>query len=107
MRRRAGMYSGRIGEMVACGWRDAGLEGAGAGMLVEDGDGDDLSPFCPAVGGGAEEGGGGGGGAAGAAAAVRDTELGGGAYDGGFGLKKFRMEGCPLAFVEGRDMFWC
>lgn len=99
--------------MVACGCRLAGfvvkdrlLSGGG-----ESGDGD-LGPFCRVIGGDvAADGGGGGGGAGGEAtwvvwACVRDTEEGGGAYDGDLGLKKFRMDGCPLALFEGRDMFF-
>lgn len=101
MRRRAGMYSGRIGEMVACGWRPAGLVGITSGAD----DGSDISPGCAifegegsvAVVDGSGEG-------AEDVPCGRD-DAGGGVYAGGLDTKKLRMEGCPLALVEGRDMF--
>lgn len=101
MRRRAGMYSGRMGAIVACGWRDGGLVG---GILAGGGDSGDFGPLCPDTEVGRAATGGGGGG--GAAPCVRVT-TGGEEYEGDLGLKKFLMEDCPLplGFVEGRDMF--
>lgn len=101
MRRRAGTCSGRMGEMVAWGWRDAGRVGA----LAIAGDNGDVRPACPATELGPPVADGGGGGGIGGVACVRDA-AGGGAYDGYLGWKKLRIDDCPLGFVEGRDIVW-
>lgn len=88
MRRRAGMCSGRMRDIEACGWRFAGRDGAvvAAGCCV----------FVVVSGGG------------GAVGRLSLFEADGGAtYAGCFGRKKFRIEGCPLALEEGSDMMSC